>query len=161
MKIKFIGVPGESHASISQYGYTFPIGELVEVDSEVAVRKLSNHPHFAVELRGDEQAGNQAGNLPSREELDAALASLPGEYNDPDYVVNGMRAHFGGVFTEADEATVRELVKAPTKKPSEGLTVDEIKAALAAKSIAIPEGVKLKADLAALLDAAPDESSLA
>ncbi|MBT2299268.1 hypothetical protein J7E70_02215 [Variovorax paradoxus] len=41
------------------------------------------------------------------------------------------------------------------KKPSDGLKVDEIKAALAAKNIVIPEGVTLKADLAALLDAAP------
>lgn len=38
-------------------------------------------------------------------------------------------------------------------KPSDGLKVEEIKAALEAKGIAIPEGVTLKADLAALLDA--------
>lgn len=42
----------------------------------------------------------------------------------------------------------------PDGKPSDGLKVDEIKAALAAKGIAIPEGVTLKADLAALLDGA-------
>lgn len=40
-------------------------------------------------------------------------------------------------------------------KPSDGMKVEEIKAALAAKDIEIPEGVTLKADLAALLDAAP------
>lgn len=40
------------------------------------------------------------------------------------------------------------------KPPSFGLKVDEIKDALAAKGIEIPEGVTLKADLAALLDAA-------
>ncbi len=40
-------------------------------------------------------------------------------------------------------------------KPSDGLKVDELKAALAAKNIEIPDGVTLKADLAALLDAAP------
>jgi hypothetical protein len=39
-------------------------------------------------------------------------------------------------------------------KPSEGLTVAEIKEALAAKKVDIPDGVTLKADLAALLDAA-------
>jgi len=39
--------------------------------------------------------------------------------------------------------------------PSHGLTVDQIKDALAAKQIQIPEGVTLKADLAALLDAQP------
>jgi len=38
------------------------------------------------------------------------------------------------------------------KKPSDGLKAAEIKAALAEKGIEIPEGVTLKADLAALLD---------
>ena len=48
------------------------------------------------------------------------------------------------------------LDAAPPKKdgakPSNGLKVDEIKAALETKGIAIPEGMTLKADLAALLD---------
>lgn len=39
-------------------------------------------------------------------------------------------------------------------KPSDGLKVEELKAALEAKGIAIPEGAK-KADLAELLDNAP------
>ncbi|MDM0024084.1 HeH/LEM domain-containing protein [Variovorax saccharolyticus] len=39
-------------------------------------------------------------------------------------------------------------------KPSEGLKVEDLKAALEAKGISIPEGAK-KADLAALLDSAP------
>lgn len=39
-------------------------------------------------------------------------------------------------------------------KPSDGLKVDELKAALAAKGIDIPDGVTLKADLAKLLDEA-------
>lgn len=39
-------------------------------------------------------------------------------------------------------------------KPSDGLKVEEIKAALAAKGVEIPEGVTLKAELAALLDGA-------
>ena len=38
-------------------------------------------------------------------------------------------------------------------KPTDGLKVEELKAALEAKGIAIPDGAK-KADLAALLDAA-------
>ncbi|MDN8612790.1 hypothetical protein [Variovorax ginsengisoli] len=38
-------------------------------------------------------------------------------------------------------------------KPSDGLKVEEIKAELEAKGIAIPDGVTKKADLAALLDA--------
>lgn len=39
-----------------------------------------------------------------------------------------------------------------TAKPSDGLKVEELKAALEAKGIAIPDGVTKKADLAALLD---------
>lgn len=39
-------------------------------------------------------------------------------------------------------------------KPSDGLTVAQIKEALAEKGVEIPEGVTLKADLAALLDEA-------
>lgn len=38
-------------------------------------------------------------------------------------------------------------------KASDGLKIEEIKAALAEKGIQIPEGMTLKADLAALLDA--------
>ena len=41
----------------------------------------------------------------------------------------------------------------PVGKPSEGLKVDELKAALNAKGIAIPDGAK-KQDLADLLDGA-------
>ncbi|MFD2298394.1 hypothetical protein QRO11_12060 [Paracidovorax citrulli] len=47
-----------------------------------------------------------------RAELDAALAGLPGENSDPDYVVRAMRSHFGAVFSDADEARVREVVVA-------------------------------------------------
>lgn len=50
---------------------------------------------------------------PTRADLDKALAELPGSYTDPDYVVNGMRAYFGDLFTADDEAKVREVVKAP------------------------------------------------
>lgn len=52
-----------------------------------------------------------------------------------------------------------ELVGAPKatdlgdSKPSDGLTVAQIKEALEAKGIQIPEDVTKKADLAALLDA--------
>lgn len=41
-----------------------------------------------------------------------------------------------------------------SSKPSDGLRVEELKAALEAKGISIPEGAK-KADLAELLDSAP------
>lgn len=41
----------------------------------------------------------------------------------------------------------------PDSKPSDGLTAPQIKEALEAKGIEIPDGVTKKADLAALLDA--------
>lgn len=41
------------------------------------------------------------------------------------------------------------------KPPSHGLTVEQVKEALTAKGVEIPEGVTLKADLAALLDEQP------
>ena len=53
MKLKFIGVPGEAHATINMYGVTFPLGEVVTLDeadpkNATALRKLARHPHFAV-----------------------------------------------------------------------------------------------------------------
>lgn len=51
-----------------------------------------------------------------RAKVDAAIAALPGDYTDPDYVVEGMRAHFGELFTDTDETRVRELVKVPPPK---------------------------------------------
>ena len=89
----------------------------------------------------------------TRTDIDKALAALPGDQTDQEYVVGAMRNHYGDLFTADDEKSVRELVKAPGKKASDGLTVPEIKEALTAKDIAIPDGVTLKADLAALLDA--------
>lgn len=49
----------------------------------------------------------------------------------------------------------REVAAEVDSKPSHGLNVADLKAALAAKNIAIPDGVTLKADLAKLLDEAP------
>lgn len=88
-----------------------------------------------------------------RANLDAALAELPGDNTDPEYVVRSMRDFFGELFTDADEEKVRELVVAPTGKPSDGLTVAQLKDALTAKGIPIPEGAK-KPGLADLLDGA-------
>lgn len=63
------------------------------------------------------------------------------------------------VINEADfDSKVHELfgdAAGGIKKPSDGLKVEEIKAELEKRKIAIPEGVTLKADLARLLDEAP------
>lgn len=93
-----------------------------------------------------------SGSAPTRDALDTALAELPGGNTNPDYVVGAMRSYFGELFTADDEARVRDVVKQVAAKPSDGLTIEEIKAALAGKSIAIPDGVTRKAELAALLD---------
>ena len=50
---------------------------------------------------------------PARADLDRALSELPGENSDPEYVIKGMRSHFGELFTDADEMTVRDLFALP------------------------------------------------
>lgn len=52
------------------------------------------------------------------------------------------------------ETTQTEAGGSDDKKPSDGLNVAQLKEALTAKGVAIPENAK-KADLAALLDATP------
>ena len=64
-----------------------------------------------------------------RAELDAALASLPGENSDPEYVVRAMRSHFGAVFTDTDEARVREAVVAPIAQATAPAPAEEPAAA--------------------------------
>ena len=86
---------------------------------------------------------------PTREGLDEALAQLPADYTDPEYVVSHMRRHFGDLFRAEDESRIRELVVA--QKP---VSAADLKAALDAKGIAY-KGNASKADLQALLDAAP------
>lgn len=49
----------------------------------------------------------------ARTALDISLRELPGGNDDPDYVARAMRSHFGAVFTDADEAKVREVVLVP------------------------------------------------
>ncbi len=74
-----------------------------------------------------------------RAALDAALESLPGENTDPDYVVRAMRSHFGAVFTDADEARVREVVVAPVVPTPPPAPADEAAAAPAPAPAPEPE----------------------
>lgn len=64
-----------------------------------------------------------AGFANARTALDIALRELPGGNDDPDYVARAMRNHFGAVFTDADEAKVREVVLAPQVAPVEPVVV--------------------------------------
>ena len=65
-----------------------------------------------------------------------------------------VRLKENGSEADAPAAALATAGDAANGKPSDGLTVPQIKEALEAKKIAIPEGVTLKADLAALLDGA-------
>lgn len=55
--------------------------------------------------------------------------------------------------SDFDQDKQELFVEGVAGKPSDGLNVDQLKAALTAKNIAIPDNAK-KADLQALLDAA-------
>lgn len=92
--------------SFSLDGVMVKPGELVELNKTEGENLLARG---RVEpLTSDEVDGIAA---PTRKGLDMALASLPGDHTDADYVVRGMRGHFGELFTDDDEAAVRELVK--------------------------------------------------
>ena len=67
----------------------------------------------AVQVNEDGSEFGESAQAAPRAQLNAALVALPGEYTDPDFVVAGMRSHFGEVFTYADEKLVRALVLAP------------------------------------------------
>lgn len=103
-------------------------GTVVQMDS-------SRGQHFidtgaAVLVKDDDHRSAVA-----RAELDKALAGLPGDNTDPDYVVGAMRSHFKGMFNDDDEAKVRELVKAPGGTP-EGQPASEPTAAPEAAPVA-------------------------
>jgi hypothetical protein len=65
MKYVFTGVPGEEHRSLLMYGTDMPLGEPVEV-SDVAAKKLANHPHFEAVAEAEEAASEQEGDTPKR-----------------------------------------------------------------------------------------------
>ncbi len=88
-------------------------GTIAQMDS-------SRGQHFidtgaAVLVRGDGSVEAPSPSAPAvtREDLDRALAGLPGENTDADYVVGAMRSYFGALFTDEDEERVREIVKTP------------------------------------------------
>lgn len=90
------------------------VGTVLAVGTDVSERDAQQLLTMKrAEAGGTPKAKRQKADKPTRADLDAALATLPGEEKDPDYVVRAMRSHFGAVFTEADEAKVRDLVKKP------------------------------------------------
>lgn len=107
-------------------------GTVVQMDSSRAQHFLDTGA--AVLVKDDEHRSAVA-----RAELDKALAGLPGDNTDPDYVVGAMRAHFKDLFTAEDEAKVRELVMAPVTGAQEGHQVDGQAAASDAAPVAVAE----------------------
>lgn len=90
----------------------FKVGEAIQYDGELpkSMVDIVEAPGAKSKAEGKGKAKEP---VVTRDELDKALAALPGDHTGPDYVVNGMRGHFGALFTADDEAKVRELVKAP------------------------------------------------
>lgn len=129
-------------------------GSVVQMDSSRGQHFIDTGSAVAIKEDGTEAQEPQA---VTRALLDLALANLPGGNDDPEYVVRSMRSYFGDLFTDEDEAAVRKTFKDLTGKPSDGLTVPQLKEALASKGIAIPDGVTLKAELADLLDNHKDD----
>lgn len=134
---KYVLVGQHAGRTMSVNGHEFEAGEFTFIGSAAQAATLTQIFSFygvkpaelaeLDELRAntepdaDADDDNKGPKVPTRDELDAALSALPGDYVDPDFVVNGMRAHFGDLFTEADELKVRELVKAgPAPKPTLG-----------------------------------------
>ncbi len=104
--IKFIKPYKFAHQGIHVEEFQ-PSDEPVETTDECAAQAIEDKVAKPVKAKPEKPAD------PTRQELDTALAALPGENTDPEYVVRAMRAHFGALFTDADEATVRAAVKAP------------------------------------------------
>jgi hypothetical protein len=159
-------------SAIGLAGELAKAGSIVEADEELA-KNLLRRGKARVATKDELRAAghevpddeDEAPPVPTREQLDAALQNDLAGQTDPDYVVRAMRAHFGALFTDADEARVRDAVKPAgagagsnatlrTGKASDGLTVGQLKAALDAAGIAYPADAK-KPALAALLDEAP------
>lgn len=126
---KFVLVGPHAGKTMNVNGHEFVDGEYTFHGSAEQVAVLARifkryaalpaeHAELA-ELKASKSAGNRP--APTREELDAAIAGLPGDNTDPDYVVNAMRTHFGDLFTAGDELMVREaVVVKPSGKPTLG-----------------------------------------
>lgn len=102
-------------AAVGLDGALCAAGSLVEV-TDTEARNLLHRGKARLATAEDmpaQPADEDEAKGPTREDLAQALAALPGEQTDPDYVVSAMLAHFGELFTADDEKQVRKLVKKP------------------------------------------------
>lgn len=97
----------------------------------------------------------------TREVLDSALAELPGDQTNPDYVVAAMRQHFGELFTEADEALIRTKVVAGATPAPAGLQPSDLQPNLNEGNISIGAQSSLSAAQVAQLEMLSGTSSRA
>ncbi|URA06999.1 hypothetical protein P9A47_gp31 [Xanthomonas phage Elanor] len=115
---KFVLVGPHAGKTITINGHQFEDGEYQFLGSTAQIATLTNIFSFygavteeqaeLMKLRGSKREPGRG-----RKELDEALNALPGEQNDPEYVVTSLTRHFGDLFTQDDEAKVRELVIKP------------------------------------------------
>lgn len=107
-------------------------GTVVQLDSSRAQHFIDTG---AAELVKDDEHRSTV----ARAELDRALASIPQDETDADHLVGAMRAHFKGVFTDADEAKVRGVVDANAAAQAEARAKREAEDLAAAESKAKQE----------------------
>ncbi|WP_137923947.1 hypothetical protein [Cupriavidus sp. 2SB] len=107
-------------------------GAVVQLDSSRAQHFIDTGA--AVLVKEDDHRSAVA-----RAELDKALASIPHDETDADYLVGAMRAHFKGAFTDADEAKVREAVAANAAAQAEARAKQEAEERAAADAKAKQE----------------------
>ncbi len=149
---KFVLVGPNAGKTLNVNGHEFVDGEMTFHGSEAQISFLSRVLSFygAVSADKAELAELKAAKLAktlSREDVEKALAGLPGENTDADYVVGAMSAHFKDLFTVDDEAKVRELVKAPAETDPAAKTEAELAADLAAKAQAEEDAKNVKPTL--------------
>ena len=121
---KFVLVGPNAGKSIAINGHEFVDGEMTfqgSADQASTLERVFGY-YGVMTAEKAELHALKAGQEPAhaRKALDEALAKLPDGNTDADYVVRAMGAHFGELFTSADEAKVRELVKPQANQDASG-----------------------------------------
>ncbi|UIS24756.1 hypothetical protein P9A53_gp23 [Xanthomonas phage vB_Xar_IVIA-DoCa6] len=130
MSHKFVLVGPHAGKTMNVNGHQFEDGEFTFVGGDAQAAVLARVFEFygalpadkaeLVRLKGREREPGRG-----RKELDQAIAGLPGDHTDPDYVVNSMRNHWGDLFTAGDELMVREVVVKPEGDKTDATVGDQ------------------------------------
>lgn len=81
------------------------------VQSDTYVVPKESSPIILAVGSGGSGGGGGDQDAPTREELDQAIAELPGDTTGAGVAISALRAHFGDLFTAEDEAKVSEAFK--------------------------------------------------